>query len=65
MQHNSDTSEILHHSQLAFSEQAVRPVPQENSLFVEQAGQPVADMFTKLMAANCQLPIKSSNSACI
>jgi hypothetical protein len=28
---------ILHHSQ----EQAFRPVPQENSLFVEQAGKPV------------------------
>ncbi|MEG3878883.1 hypothetical protein QT972_16005 [Microcoleus sp. herbarium7] len=24
-------------------EQALRPVPQENSLFVEQAGEPVAD----------------------
>ncbi|TAG95417.1 MAG: hypothetical protein EAZ09_08265 [Oscillatoriales cyanobacterium] len=26
-----------------FPEQAFRPVPQENSLFVEQAGKPVAD----------------------
>jgi hypothetical protein len=34
---------MLHHSQLAFYEQAVRPVPQENLSFVEQAGQPVAD----------------------
>jgi hypothetical protein len=28
---------ILHH----YQEQAFRPVPQENSLFVEQAGKPV------------------------
>ncbi|TAG91490.1 MAG: hypothetical protein EAZ18_16820 [Oscillatoriales cyanobacterium] len=33
----------MHHSQQAFCEQAFRPVPQENSLFVEQAGKPVAD----------------------
>jgi len=30
-------TEILHH----YQEQAFRPVPQENSLFVEQAGKPV------------------------
>ena len=35
--------EMLHHSQLAFYEQAFRPVPQENRVFVEQAGKPVAD----------------------
>ncbi|MEG4913764.1 hypothetical protein QUB12_11750 [Microcoleus sp. B7-D4] len=34
---------ILHHSQLAFSEQAFRPVPQENLSFVEQAGKPVLE----------------------
>jgi hypothetical protein len=34
---------MLHHSQLAFYEQAFRPVPQENLSFVEQAGKPVAD----------------------
>jgi hypothetical protein len=34
---------MLEHSQLAFYEQAVRPVPQESRVFVEQAGQPVAD----------------------
>ncbi|MEG4485463.1 hypothetical protein [Microcoleus sp. D2_18a_B4] len=34
---------MLHHSQLAFYEQAFRPVPQENLYFVEQAGKPVAD----------------------
>ena len=38
------TTEILHHSQLAFYEQALRPVPQENLSFVEQAEEPVADM---------------------
>jgi hypothetical protein len=32
-----EKAHILHHSQ----EQAFRPVPQENSLFVEQAGKPV------------------------
>ncbi|MEG4984845.1 hypothetical protein QUB08_03545 [Microcoleus sp. BR0-C5] len=37
------TTEILHHSQLAFYEQAGRPVPQENLSLVEQAVQPVAD----------------------
>ena len=37
-------TEILHHSQLAFYEQALRPVPQENLSFVEQAEEPVADM---------------------
>ncbi|MEG5185528.1 hypothetical protein QUB28_17305 [Microcoleus sp. B4-C3] len=34
---------MLHHSQIAFCEQAFRPVPQENLSFVEQAGKPVAD----------------------
>ncbi|MEG3984115.1 hypothetical protein [Microcoleus sp. T3_D1] len=36
-------TEMLHHSQLVFYEQAFRPVPQENLYFVEQAGKPVAD----------------------
>ncbi len=40
-------SEILHHSQLAFYEQAVRPVPQRLYFLVEQAGQPVADNGAK------------------
>ena len=30
-------TEILHHSQLAFYEQAFRPVPQENRVFVQQS----------------------------
>ncbi|MEG4524813.1 hypothetical protein QUB61_18650 [Microcoleus sp. C2D2] len=34
---------MLHHSQLAFSEQAFQPVKRENLSFVEQAGKPVAD----------------------
>ncbi|MEG4394987.1 hypothetical protein [Microcoleus sp. BROC3] len=50
------TTEILHHSQLAFYEQAVRPVPQENLSFVEQAGQPVADN-----GARCELPGAKGN----
>ncbi|MEG5005611.1 hypothetical protein QUB17_18485 [Microcoleus sp. B5-C4] len=33
----------MHHCQLAFSEQAFRPVPQENLYVVEQAEKPVAD----------------------
>ncbi|MEG5019562.1 hypothetical protein QUB20_26995 [Microcoleus sp. B4-C2] len=40
---STDLTHMLHHSQLAFSEQAFRPVPQENLFFVEQAGKPVAD----------------------
>jgi|GEM_PF-1902899 len=40
---STDLTHMLHHSQLAFPEQAFRPVPQENLLFVEQAGKPVAD----------------------
>ena len=43
-------SEILHHSQKAFYEQAGKPVPQENLSFVEQAGKPVADN-----GARCEL----------
>jgi hypothetical protein len=39
----SSLTHMLHHSQLAFYEQAFRPVPQENLYFVEQAGKPVAD----------------------
>jgi len=35
-------TEMLHHSQLAFYEQAFRPVPQDNLYFVEQAGKPVS-----------------------
>ncbi|MEG4347360.1 hypothetical protein QUB70_29370 [Microcoleus sp. A003_D6] len=34
---------MLHHSQLAFSEQAFGPVKRENLSFVKQAGKPVAD----------------------
>ncbi|MEG4232725.1 hypothetical protein QUA40_11525 [Microcoleus sp. Pol11C3] len=45
------TTEILRHSQLAFYEQAVRPVPQKINFLVEQAGQPVADN-----GARCELP---------
>jgi len=36
-------TEILYHYQQVFYEQALRPVPQENLSFVEQAGEPVAD----------------------
>ncbi|MEG4089049.1 hypothetical protein [Microcoleus sp. Pol12B4] len=39
----TDVTHRLHHSQLAFYEQAFRPVPQENLYFVEQAEKPVAD----------------------
>ncbi|MEG3972541.1 hypothetical protein QUA00_33715 [Microcoleus sp. T2B6] len=38
---SSDVTEMLHHSQQAFYEHAFGPVPQENSLFVEQARKPV------------------------
>ena len=41
---------MLHHCQLTFYEQAFRPVPQENSLFVEQAGKPVLEN-----GARCEL----------
>ncbi|MEG4301882.1 hypothetical protein QUB16_04110 [Microcoleus sp. D3_18a_C4] len=34
---------MLHHSQLAFYEQAFRPVPQQINFLVEQAEKPVAD----------------------
>ncbi|AFZ07831.1 hypothetical protein Osc7112_3460 [Oscillatoria nigro-viridis PCC 7112] len=34
---------MLHHSQIAFCEQAFRPVKRENLSFVEQAEKPVAD----------------------
>ncbi|MEG4302547.1 hypothetical protein [Microcoleus sp. D3_18a_C4] len=50
------TTEILHHSQLAFYEQAFRPVPQENLSFMEQAGKPVADN-----GAPCELPGTQGN----
>ncbi|MEG4839264.1 hypothetical protein [Microcoleus sp. B9-D4] len=50
------TTEILHHSQLAFYEQAFGPVPQENLLFVEQAQKPVADN-----GARCELAGVKSN----
>ncbi|MDQ2097687.1 MAG: hypothetical protein QQW96_08580 [Tychonema bourrellyi B0820] len=35
---------MLHHSQLAFYEQAFRPVPQENSSTVERASCPLLTM---------------------
>jgi len=38
------TTEILHHSQLAFDEQAFGPVPQKINFVVEQARKPVADV---------------------
>ncbi|WP_445245546.1 hypothetical protein [Microcoleus sp. OTE_8_concoct_300] len=38
------TTEILHHSQLAFYEQACWPVPQKINFLVEQASKPVADV---------------------
>ncbi|MEG4916504.1 MULTISPECIES: hypothetical protein [unclassified Microcoleus] len=38
-----DITEMLHPSQLLVEEQAFRPVPQENSLFVEQAEKPVLE----------------------
>ncbi|MEG4274484.1 MULTISPECIES: hypothetical protein [unclassified Microcoleus] len=45
------TAEILHHSQLAFYEQAFRPVPQKINFVVEQAEKPVGDK-----GARCELP---------
>ncbi|MEG4305739.1 hypothetical protein QUB16_23945 [Microcoleus sp. D3_18a_C4] len=54
-------TEMLHHSQLAFYEQALRPVPQENLYFVEQAGEPVSMGLRAGSSALPLLPTKDFN----
>jgi hypothetical protein len=49
----------LHHSQ----EQAFRPVPQENSVFVEQAGKPVHKKLIENGATSQLKPTKNSSIA--
>ncbi|AFZ06785.1 hypothetical protein Osc7112_2335 [Oscillatoria nigro-viridis PCC 7112] len=43
MVQDASLTHMLHHSQLAFSEQAFGAVKRENIFFVKQAGKPVAD----------------------
>ncbi|MEG4270770.1 MULTISPECIES: hypothetical protein [unclassified Microcoleus] len=50
-------TEMLHHSQLAFYEQAFRPVKRENLYFVEQAEKPVS-----YIGARCEFKLISYNN---
>ncbi|MEG5006288.1 hypothetical protein QUB17_21940 [Microcoleus sp. B5-C4] len=53
---------MLHHSQLLVYQQAFRPVPQENSLFVEQAEKPVKREWCKMCDRTHQLNVRPNSN---